>query len=254
MAQLSKKDWQQLTEPHSSEASLKKETLFKFGISLFLLCAFLVFAYLQHLTKDFALAAIILPPNIIGLVLVAFAKKSHTIKWITYLSLLIFLMAFTYIGLSLDDTRGLIYFVSFAVLYNFELERLAWNKWLIFIFCLFTISALYLFNIEVFSKVSISLIFIFISGVVYQGNKRRQELQLLKESEASYNLFIKHTRLIEHNVINSISKLVYVSEMLKSQNNSPDIQELTKLLDSEIKSIEEVILKTNKDSLNNFEI
>lgn len=256
MATITINEWLELTESHDSRLSIKKEALFKFGISLILIIAYIIFAHLEGSKKDVRLASILLPPNILGLIIILFAKNKQLIKWVTFITLLVFLFEFAFIGLSLDNTRGLIYFVSFSVLYNFELERLAWSKWLIFLFSFCTISLIFLFNIEVFLQVSIALIFLFIGGIVYQGNKRREELRILLQKENSYNLFIKHTRLIEHNVINSISKMVYVSEVLK-QNcalSDPEIRELVELLDSEIQSIENVILNTDKDSLNKFKI
>tara|TARA_R110002050_G_scaffold11037_1_gene37564 strand:+ start:11394 stop:12164 length:771 start_codon:yes stop_codon:yes gene_type:complete len=256
MANISIYEWQELTDSNPSADSVKKEALFKFIISLVLIIAYLLFAALQGLLEDLRLASILLPPNILALVIIAFSKEAKIIRWVTYIAIMIFLAEFAFIGISLDDTRGLIYYVSFSVLYNFELERLAWNKWLIIIYAVCSIAPIFLFNLEMFLQVSIALIFFFISGVVYQGNKRRQEIQLLKENQKAYEIFIKHTRLIEHNVINSISKLVYVSEMLKARNPKPDIetQELIEIIDQEIGLIEKVILETDKESLKQFKI
>lgn len=256
MANISINEWHELTESNPSTDSVKKEALFKFLISLVLIIAYLIFAALHGHSEDLRLASILLPPNILAMVIIAFSKEARIIRWVTYIAIMIFLAAFAFIGISLNDTRGLIYYVSFSVLYNFELERLAWNKWLIIIYAACSIIPLFLFDLEMFLQVSISLIFLFISGIVNQGNKRRQELQLLKENQKAYEVFIWHSRLIEHNVINSISKLVYVSEILKARNPKPDqeTRELIEIIDQEIALIEKVILKTDKESLKQFKI
>lgn len=257
MARITRKDWNDLIELESVSLFSRKEALIKFSVSLCLISLYLAIAWFLNFNQDVTLGFPLLVINLAGISLVILSKTEKQIRWFTIMSLISFMGYFGYIAFELGTTRGLIFFLAPTVLYFFEIERLAWLRWQIPAFTLATLIPLSVIPYDLLMRLAIAFIFVFIGFVTYQGNKKRLELLLLKESEKGYDLFMRHTRLLEHNVINSVSKMVYVSEMLKELYESRPENSLKNqitILDEEIESITKVIMQTGRKDLSEFRI
>lgn len=257
MAHISRKEWEELIQVQVDPVFSRKEVLIKFSSSLGLIVIYIFVATALDVSRDVQLAIPLLIINIAGLMLVAISRTEIQIRWLTYVTLILFMWYMAYVAYSLANMRGMVYFLLPTVLYFFEMERLSWIKWQIPSFILASMLPLFVLPYEPLLMIAIGFLFAFIGVVTHQGNKKRLELLVLKESQKGYELFMKHTRLIEHYVINSVSKLVYVSEMLKDLHTErPDdtLKEQIDMLDQEISSISKTITSTNTKDLTEFNI
>lgn len=257
MAHISRKEWDELVELRESSAFSKKEALIKFSVSLFLILIYLFIVLNIGLVRDLQLGSGLLVINIAGILGILGSRAETHVRWVTYISLILFMWYMAFIAFHLQNTRGLVYYLAPTVLYYFEMEGLAWKKWQIPAFVISSLIPLFVIPYDALLLLSTGLILLFSGVIVYKGNQKRLELLLLQESQKGYELFMKHTRLLEHHVINSISKLVYVSEMLKDIQNGEtdsDLKEMIQILDQEIASIGKTITETDRKDLKEFNI
>lgn len=255
MGQISQQDWNTLLGNIREQSFKRSEAITKLWLSLVFIFLYMSISFSLGWKQDVNLIAFLIPVNVLSLVIIYWGKSRNLHRWVVYFSLLTFMLIMAYIAWALNEPRGLIYYALYCLFYFFELERLAWQKWQIPLFAFFSILPLLFLPYSLKIRIPLAVAFLFMALVVIHSNKRRSELQFLVESRRSYDLFMKHTRLIEHRVINAVSKLVYVSEKLKQKKNlQEEDHKLIAILDDQIEEIGETITKMESKDLHDFNI
>lgn len=258
MATLSEKDLLLLASKNDNTFhELKKSAVQKFTFSIVTVLLYIGVAYYFELVLDLRIALTFLVIAVLSLLIVLAIKTMVLFDWYILVMKMAFIGSIGYHCYFFGQETPLQEVILFAVLtavYLFDFHQRDVLKTSIFL--LFSILVLASLTIDLPVKILIGIALIFVALLVDNNLSTKEENILLKQQSNYYKVFMKHGNLVEHKVINSVTKIMYHTMSVQDSELIKGDEESQKHLDAiqgEISFIEKVILKTDREDIEQFD-
>lgn len=254
---LTKVDWKFLTNIED-EMSLKfiMITKVKFFLSFLTLFGVLIFELINPSQSRFYIILSALVVNIIALFFLRKTKKVSVTQNIVFVSFISFLLICWYWVSFIESTKlTIIVFIGLSMIYLRELESFGNLK--IIIFSIYLAGLLTYSNIDHETLFFVFALLVFFVSMVFSNNKINEKVRLALSAKKNEEIFQKHTRLMEHKIINSITKLNYFILSIEDEESSKQSLSITKNLNNaklELDDIAQTLRKNQKEEIEKFTI
>lgn len=256
MPNITEIEWNELLGSQKAFQRNKKDQMIKFVASFVVFLGSSIYAYVVSNTQGILLAYF-LPFSFLGIITTYLSKSNRELNLIIFILMYVFTGMVAAYSIFIDaNSAGLIFFFIVIVLYFSELEKKSTDKRWIIAFAIYCFALAILLPFSLTFKFVLVILTLLLGAYTYSGNDTRAELVELKKQQESYAVYQKHQKLMEHNIINSVTKLKYIEERIKrlDPDEHEELKKLSELMKSELKDIEDTVTNTGKSNLNNFNI
>ena len=250
------KDWDSLTNfKEDQERKYIKQARTKGLTAAGVILLIVIFTFSLGLTRDYPLAIAL---TVLAGIQNLFAFKAKSIQTI---NAAYYILMFGYLGLFWYNVHtvmqghliSLLYFATLIVVFHRDLESTTKIKMLIFsAFCMTLMLSI---PLETIQKIHLSIWMVFMAAYSYSNIDVNRRILSLESQQASFFLFQRHTRLLEHKTVNSLTRMNYHTLMMKELGtDNIDVLEHLEKIESEIQKINQHIKNTEVKDLKTFQV
>ncbi|MDH5610803.1 MAG: hypothetical protein OEY56_15105 [Cyclobacteriaceae bacterium] len=249
-------DWESLTDlQKQQDFQYVKETRLKsvsIGIALLILSSYL---YFNGEASEYRLAFILQLTNLLLIISLFMVKSAKASKNTLYLFFYLFQTIIWYFGYAVQpaSTVALIAFIGLMTAYLHELETSSKTKLLFFSVYCFVLMALLPAPND--TKIYLSVLMLFLTAISYSNVNVNQKVDVMWQQQVSFDLFQKHRRLLEHKIINSLTRVNYYLLLLDDETEGSEGRaETMRHLKAEIDQITKDLKNIEVQELKTFNI
>jgi len=259
LSKIKEENWADLVGHASVDPeALRKDNRSKYLGSIAACSVYLVFAYVQALETDQVLIYAWYINLSIFLLLNQLAKTQDQLANILEASKYpaLGILPVTLYFLPAPEAQRFVYVYTF-VYFVFIQDYYHWQpvRYYGFAFCSFVGAVMMVDDLKY--QLTLLAVMLFITFVSRTIIIMREENLKLGQLRSSFKVFIKHKNLIDHHVLNGISKISFHKLMIdkaRRENKMEDIEEHASSIQTELDAIETALRETDSDQINEFDL
>jgi len=259
LAAFKKEHWADLVYAQGMDAeSIRKDTRQKYLGSIGVIILYSVFAFYMELISDLALMCMWLVNLSSSLILNHLAKGVNQLLNILEYSkyVAVSILPFALYLFPAPDSHRFTYMFTF-LFFVFVQDFYKWQPTRFYSFTAYSVLISFGVTNDVQEQLTTSAALIFIAAVCRTTIITREENAKLGHMRNSFKVFKKHKNLMDHHILNNVTKLTYHKLMIDrslADHDFDKVNEHNQSIQSELDDIEHTLLHKASENLHEFDL